>query len=238
MASSAPPRRLAEVCRHVVGGAAGARSFGHTVAFGLQYYERMMAIMRQIAADAAEPASALVQAAAAAAAALQRGKKVYANIVVGHIPKWETANSRAANPGLFICGAGSDRWSDAEYAAMGPGDVLLTQWVGEEVRPRATASSSRWSRRLPYIKSSHTPPGEVVMGGDEGESTLIPEDVATIVVESHMPWSQGLVDVPAWPFFPYCPAPATAGSLIHWSEPRGMHPRPPLRSGTRADRVV
>jgi hypothetical protein len=67
----------------------------------------------------------------------------------------------------------------------------------------------------PYVKSSHTPPGQVVMGGDE-ESTLIPEDVATIVVESHMPWSQGLVDVPAWPFFPVLPCSGNGSSLIHW----------------------
>jgi hypothetical protein len=37
-----------------------------------------------------------------------------------------------------------------------------------------------------------------------------------VVIEGQMPWQQGLVDVPAWPFFPVLPCSGNGSALVHW----------------------
>lgn len=189
-----------------------AADFGHKIPFGQQYYDKIRSIMQQISEDST---SAIHAAAEAAATALQTGHDVYINLVVGHIPGTETANDRNGNPGLFHHTA-SDWWSLEEYEAMGDGDVLITQHMNEGVAAAKARGTFVVVVTTPYINNSSAPPGEVMPITGPWKAELIPEEVADVLIESFLPWDQGLVVVPSWPWFPVLASSGTGSSMIHW----------------------
>jgi hypothetical protein len=187
-------------------------NFGHEKPFGQQYHDNMRDIMERIGEDSVDAISA---AATAAARALQTGHEVYVNLVVGHIPGTETANDRNGNPALFRHTA-SDWWSAEEYEAMGEGDVLITQHMNESVTAAKTRGVLVVAVKTPYINNRSAPPGEIMPITGPWEAEVMPEDVADFLIESYLPWEQGLVHVPSWPWFPVLASSGNGSSMIHW----------------------
>lgn len=193
-------------------GAVPAADFGHKIPFGQQYHDNMRAIMQRIAV---ESVSAISAAADAAATALRTGHVVYINLTVGHIPGTETANDRNGNPGLFRHTA-RDWWSAEEYGEMGEGDVLITQHMNEGVTAAKARGTFVVAVKTPYINNRSVPPAEVEPISGPWEAEVMPEDVADILIESFLPWEQGLVQVPSWPWFPVLPSSGNGSCMIHW----------------------
>ena len=181
-------------------------TWGHTLPFGEEYYQNAVKILRALHNDA--PIIAAV--AARCSAALSSGHKVYTNAVSGHMPRIELENEREGNPALFEFSAGG--FTPEQFAAMGEGDVLLTNSVSADTHQARQAGAYVVVITTCYANNRDTLPGQV----RPSENDWMPEDVASQVLESYTPWEQGLVHAPEIPEMPICPGSAIGTCSIHW----------------------
>ena len=89
------------------------------------------------------------------------------------------------------------------YAALVPGDVLLTNHVKAAVRQARDAGVLVVGLPTAYINNSGTPPGKV----HPNENGWVLEDVSSLILETHIPWDQGIVRIPQVPEMPVFPSP-------------------------------
>ena len=106
-----------------------SHNWGHNMAFGEEYYQNAVQLLRDIRGDA----EILAEVATKATDALRTSRTVYANITTGHMPTYELINDREGNPAFFEF-TGADSCTPEQFAAMREGDVLLTNSVNESVR--------------------------------------------------------------------------------------------------------
>lgn len=182
-------------------------TWGHTNSFGEAYHNRAVATLEQLAGQAA-----LIAAVAdTAVEALRAGGKVYANVTTGHMPTYELINEREGNPALFEF-TGSDMCTPEQYAAMRPGDVLMTNRVDQEVQLARDRGVHVYVFTTCYTNNQWAPEGKV----NPNPENLLPEDVASHVIQTPIPWDQGLVYIPEIPFMPLFPGSANVSCAIHW----------------------
>jgi uncharacterized phosphosugar-binding protein len=182
-------------------------TWGHTIPFGEEYYQNAVKLLRDIREDAA----IMAEIAAKAADAIRAGNKVYANITTGHMPTYELVNDREGNPAQFEF-TGADTCTPEQFAAMRAGDVLLTNHVSEAVRGARDSGVYVVVFTTCYVNNRDTPPGKVVPNPHD----WVPEDVASRVIDSHIPWHQGLVRAPEIPEMEICPGSSNGSCAIHW----------------------
>lgn len=182
-------------------------TWGHTLPFGEEYYQNATKLLRAIRDDSA----IMAEVAAKAADAIRAGNKVYANITTGHMPTYELVNDREGNPAQFEF-TGADTCTPEQFAAMRAGDVLFTNHVSEAVRDARDAGVYVVVFTTCYVNNQDTPPGKVV----SNPHNWMPEDVASRVIDSHIPWYQGLVRAPEIPEMEICPGSANGSCAIHW----------------------
>lgn len=182
-------------------------TWGHTIPFGEEYYQNAVKLLRAIRDDAA----IMAEVAARAADAIRAGNTVYANITTGHMPSYELVNEREGNPAQFEF-TGADTCTPEQFAAMQAGDVLLTNHVSEAVRDARDAGVYVVVFTTCYVNNRDTPPGKVLPNPND----WVPEDVASRVIDSHIPWHQGLVRAPEIPEMEICPGSANGSCAIHW----------------------
>ena len=182
-------------------------TWGHTIAFGEEYYQNAVKLLSAIRDDA----SILAEVAAKAVEAIRSGHTVYANVTTGHMPTYELVNEREGNPAPFEF-TGSDVCTAEQFAAMREGDVLLTNHVGESERAARDSGVYVVIFTTCYSNNRNVPPGKV----NPNQNDWMPEDVASRVIESHIPWDQGIVHVPEIPEMPVCPSSANGSCTIHW----------------------
>ncbi len=182
-------------------------TWGHTIPFGEEYYQNAVKLLQEIRDDAA----IMAEVAAQATDAIRAGNKVYANITTGHMPTYELVNEREGNPAQFEF-TGADTCTPEQFAAMQAGDVLLTNHVSEAVREARDTGVYVVVFTTCYVNNRDTPPGKVLPNVHD----WLPEDVASRVIDSHIPWHQGLVRAPAIPEMEICPGSANGSCAIHW----------------------
>ena len=181
-------------------------TWGHALAFGDEYYQKVTEILRQIRGDA----EIYTGIATWAVEALRAGNKVYSEAAVGHMPPFEMADEREGNPAqIHLCG---HNCTAEDFAALRPGDVLLTNHVSEPVRAARDAGVYVAYFTTAYVNSSKTPPGKVHANPND----WLPEDVASIVVDTHIPWNQGVVHMSHMPEMPAFPSATNGTCAIHW----------------------
>ena len=182
-------------------------TWGHTIAFGEEYYRNAVKLLREVRGEAQN----ITEVSQIATDALRAGNRVYANIVIGHMPGYELVNDREGNPAMFeFC---SDDGGDPEhYKEMKKGDVFLTNSVSETVKDARDKGVYVAVFTTCYVNNRNAPPGKVLPNPND----WMPEDVATRVIDSHIPWEQGLVHAPEIPEFAICPGSANATNTIHW----------------------
>lgn len=169
--------------------------------FSEQYYNGSLEILTRLRADAAT----FSDVAELCASAISAGSRVFANLVMGHMPAAECADNRSGNPCVFT-------FNSHDYSSMRRGDVLLTHAVTRAVGDARRRGVKVIAFTCPYVNHSGWPSGEIQPSEDE----LMLEDVADLVVNSHIPWEQGLVQVPGRPEFPAFPSSSTATCAIFW----------------------
>ena len=181
-------------------------TWGHALPFGEEYYQQVTTLLRAVHADA----GLFAQVADRAAEALRTGHKVYTDAAVGHMPPPEMADEREGNPAqIHCCG---HNCSEQDFAALEAGDLLLTNHVSEAVRQAREAGVHVVGLPTCYINNSTTPPGEV----HPNENDWLLEDVCSVVLATHIPWDQGIVQVPEVPEMPLFPSSSNITCSIHW----------------------
>ena len=181
-------------------------TWGHTLPFGEEYYQKATRLLRKTHDDA----EIIAGVAQKAASALGAGGKVYTDAAVGHMPPPEMADEREGNPAqIHCCG---HNCSAEDYAALAPGDVLITNSVNSSVRQARDAGVYVVGLPTAYVRSSSTPPDKV----PPNENDWLLEDVSSVVLETHIPWDQGIVRVPQVPEMPVFPVSSNITCSIHW----------------------
>ena len=182
-------------------------TWGHTVPFGEAYHNRAVETLEELHGQA----GLIAEVAGKAVEALRGGNKVYANVVTGHMPTYELVNEREGNPALFEF-TGSDMCTPEQYAAMRPGDVLMTNRVDHEVRLARDRGVYVYVFTTCYTNNRWAPEGKVNPNPDN----LMPEDVASQVIQTPIPWDQGLIHIPEIPYMALFPGSANVSCSIHW----------------------
>ena len=122
------------------------------------------------------------------------------------MPVPELENEREGNPAQFeFRGANGD-------SSMRAGDVLLINSVNEPVRATRDAGVYVVLFTTCYVNNHNTPPGKV----NPNVNDWMPEDVASRVIDSHIPWYQGLVHASEVPEMMICPGSSNGTCAIHW----------------------
>jgi uncharacterized phosphosugar-binding protein len=181
-------------------------TWGHTLPFGEEYYQEATKLLRKVYDDAALFAGVAQKA----AEALRAGAKVYTDAAVGHMPPAEMDDEREGNPAqIHSCGHGC---TEEDYAALAPGDVLITNTVRSAVRQARDAGVYVVGLPTAYVNNSYTPPGKV----HPNENDWLLEDVSSVVLDTYIPWDQGIVRVPQVPEMPIFPVSSNLTCSIHW----------------------
>lgn len=181
-------------------------TWGHTLPFGEEYYQEATRLLRKTHADA----EIIAGVAHKAAEALRAGGKAYTDAAVGHMPPTEMADEREGNPAqIHCCGHGP---SPDDYATLTAGDVLITNHVTAAVRQARDAGVYVVGLPTAYINDSTTPPGKI----HPNENDWVLEDVSSVVLDTHIPWDQGIVRVPQVPEMPLFPVSSNITCGIHW----------------------
>ena len=181
-------------------------TWGHTLPFSEAYYQEATRRLRKLHADAEKFAGIAHKG----AESLRAGGKVYTDAAVGHMPPAEMDGEREGNPAqIHCCGHGL---SPEDYATLTAGDVLITNHVNAAVRLARDAGVFVVGLPTAYVNNSTTPPGKV----HPNENDWLLEDVSSVVLDTHIPWDQGIVRVPQVPEMPVFPVSSNLTCSIHW----------------------
>jgi hypothetical protein len=193
-----------------VGGAAATKdpedTWGHTIAFGDQYYQGELAILEAIRRTEMERIGEIAER---MAATLRRGGKVWMQAKQGHMGRYEFDPANAGNPGIL---ESNSEWDDTDYERMRPGDVLVTNYVNQNVRSAREAGVFVVGVPVPYHDSPGSPRGFT----KPNPNGWFLSDVSSLVLESHIPYAQGIVDCPEVPEMKLCPSSASPLCALFW----------------------
>ena len=141
----------------------------------------------------------------------QKGGTIYSDLVFGHFASLAQSKDRPGQPWVlpqFDIGT-----PDEVFDAMKPGDFLMTHVTSESrknARERGVFVVGVTNNYYPF---SETPPE-----GLRPENMALPriEDMSDIVIDSQIPWDNGLVDAPQIPQFKLCPGSGLAAYSVYW----------------------
>lgn len=139
------------------------------------------------------------------------GGAVYSHVNYGHYSMYAGSKDVPGQPWVLPqCGITP---TQAEFDAMKKGDFLITDRIDKgtkEVRERGVYIVGVTNN---YYKFSRTKPGG--LRPDRMETSI--EEISDIVIDSYVPWDNGLVSAPAIPQFKLCPSTGIAQFLVYWA---------------------
>ena len=181
-------------------------TWGHTIPFGDEYHENMTGIVANIHANEMELVADL---SGRMAAALRSGHNVWMQAQAGHMGYIEFLEENKGNPGIL---RSSTVWGGGDYDRMASGDVLMTNYVSEEVH--AARSRGVYVIGVPvcYVDNEWAPRGYVTPNANE----WLLKDVSDVILQSYIPWTQGIVTCPQIPEMKICPSAANSLNTLYW----------------------
>jgi uncharacterized phosphosugar-binding protein len=181
-------------------------SWGHTTAFGEEYYTKMLDIFEGIART---QMPVITEVASHMAETVRAGGSVWMQAKQGHMPRFESDPANKGNPRLF---QSNGDWDDSDYDKMKPGDMLVTNYINQDVRDARDRGVYVAGVTVCYADSPSTPPGFV----KPNTNGWYLADVSNVVIDSHVPYEQGLVTCPEIPEMKICPSSGGALTAILW----------------------
>jgi len=141
----------------------------------------------------------------------RKGGNVYSHVNYGHYAMYAGSRDRPGQPWVLPqCGITPTK---EEFDAMKEGDFLITDRIEPgtiEVRKRGVYVVGVTNN---YYKFYKTPPGG--LRPDRMEISI--EEVSDLVIDSQVPWDNGLVAAPQVPQFKLCPSTGIAQFLVYWA---------------------
>jgi uncharacterized phosphosugar-binding protein len=188
------------------GAANPEHTFGHTIAFGDEYHARIIEIMeavRRTEMPATEDVSARM------AAAVRGGNSVWLQAKQGHMPRHELDMANSGNPGLF---GSNGEWDDGEYDKMRAGDVLVTNYINDNVARVRKAGVYVAGVTVSYQDTPSAPRGLI----NPNANGWYLSDVSDVIIDSHSPMEQGIVTCPEIPEMKIAPSSANPLTAVFW----------------------
>ncbi len=186
---------------------AGVRhSFGHTVDFGEQYYTAMMNILECLRRNEMHLIGDLSDR---MAETIRKGGTVWMQGNAGHMARFEYAGDLKSNPRIL---RSTLQWEGSDYDKMKSGDVLLTNYVTENVRAAREKGVYVIGMPVNYIDNEWTPRGFI----SPNVNNWLLGDVSSVILQSYVPYTQGIVDCPQIPEMKICPSSSNSTHSIYW----------------------
>ena len=140
---------------------------------------------------------------------LHKGGNVWMQAQAGLMGYIEAKEEHKGNPRIL---RSSTTFNGGDYDNMKRGDVLVTNYVLEEVR--AARDRGVYVVGVPtcYVDSEWTPRGYI----QPNPNDWLLGDVTNVILQSYIPYDQGLVDCPEIPEMKICPSAANALNGIYW----------------------
>lgn len=173
-----------------------------------QYYDGIMTIARGIRDT---EIGAISRAMEKAFELKSAGGAVYSHVNYGHFSMFGGTRDLPGQPWVLPqCGITP---TQQEFDAMKKGDFLITDRIDKgtlQVRERGVYIVGVTNN---YYKFSRTKPGGL---RPDRMATAI-EEISDIVIDSYVPWDNGLVSAPQIPQFKLCPSTGISQFLVYWA---------------------
>ena len=186
---------------------AGSRyNWGHTMDFGEQYYVRIMEILDSIHRNEMELIGDL---SSRMAETLKKGGNVWMQAQAGHMGYIEFKEEHKGNPRIL---KSHIKWNGGDYDKMKPDDVLMTNYVFEQVHKARESGVYVIGVPVCYVDNEWAPRGYV----NPNPNDWLLGDVSNIILQSYIPPEQGIVDCPEIPEMKLCPSAANSLCSLYW----------------------
>ncbi len=179
-------------------------NWGHTMDFGEQYYVRIVEILESIRRNEMQ---LIGDISSRMAETLKKGGKVWYDAYVGHMGTIECNEENKGNPRIFVSNA-----KNVKYEEMKPGDVLVTNNVNEKIKAARDAGTYVVGVPVNYVDNEWTPRGFV----SPNPNNWLLGDTSSVILQSYIPYHQGIVDIPEVPEMKICPSSANSVCSLFW----------------------
>jgi uncharacterized phosphosugar-binding protein len=179
-------------------------NWGHTMDFGEQYFVRITEILQSIRRT---EMGLIGDISSRMAETVKKGGNVYYNAFEGHMGGFECIEGNKGNPGIIKSTA-----KNINFAAMKPGELLVTDKVNKNVRTARENGVYVVGVPVNYTDNEWTPRGYV----NPNANNWLLGDVSNVILQSYVPYTQGIVDCPEVPEMKICPSSSNAMCTLFW----------------------
>jgi len=141
--------------------------------------------------------------------ALKTGGNVWMHAQAGHMGFIEFDESNKGNPRIL---RSSLVYGGSDYEAMKAGDVLVTNYVDENVRAARDKGVYVVGVPVNYVDNEWAPRGFA----QPNVNNWLLADVSSVILQSYIPYTQGIVDCPEVPEMKICPSAANSLNTLYW----------------------
>jgi hypothetical protein len=181
-------------------------NWGHTMDFGEQYYVRVVEILENIRRNEMQ---LIGEISSRMAATLKKGGNVWMQAQAGHMGYTEFDEKHKGNPKIL---RSSLSWNGGNYDEMKSGDVLMTNYVTENVRAARDRGVYVVGVPVCYVDNEWAQRGFVA----PNVNNWMLGDVSSVILQSYIPYYQGIVDCPEIPEMKLCPSAANSLCSLYW----------------------
>ncbi|MFA6472641.1 MAG: hypothetical protein WCU00_11440, partial [Candidatus Latescibacterota bacterium] len=142
----------------------------------------------------------------------KNGGTIHSQVVFGHYAGWAGAKDVPGQP--WVLPQSSLMPKKEVYDNMKKGDFLITNRFYPEVKEVHDRGVYVVGVTTNYFRFAKTPPHGL---SDIRNTWPVIEEVSDLVIDSQMPWDNGLVSAPQNPRFKLCPSTGIAQFAVYWA---------------------
>lgn len=170
-----------------------------------QYYDGLMEIAHGVRDNSV---GAIAQAMEKAYECRQNGGTIHCRLQTGHFVMFAASSDIPGQPNLLP----NTRGERGVRTEMKKGDFYITNGGARGIEEYRKNGVYVVGLTCNYSKFSKTPPG--FLRSDDGPAI---EEVCDLVIDTHVPYYNGLVNAPQIPGFRLCPSSGIAMMLVYWA---------------------
>jgi len=186
-------------------------NFGHTEDFGVQYYDRITCVIESVRRTEMD---LIGDISSRMADRVKAGGEVWLQAAEGHMGRFENDETLPGHSGA-VRSIPMHVWNGSEkerVAALKKGDVLVTCHVNETIRDARDRGVYVVGVPVCYVDNEWTPRGFVRPHKDG----WLLGDVSSVILQSYVPYTQGIVDCPQIPELKILPSSSNALFTLYW----------------------